>query len=189
MVTMKIASFLLLIACQLSFGVTANKVWRVGIGGTLPSWGPINLADGTNAITGVLASKANLPAVGQQISSSSGTYTTSSTTYVDVTNMSVNLTTIGRPVMVVIMDNSSSGTAGSCTTPSTGFLYWKILRDATVLTEKVVGTLSVTGSGNHNCDTTYIDVPSAGTYTYKMQAKVSTGTGGFDNYKIAVFEP
>lgn len=36
------------------YAVTANKVWRIPTGGTVGAWGPIDLADTTNAVTGVL---------------------------------------------------------------------------------------------------------------------------------------
>jgi hypothetical protein len=52
---MKKLFLLLLIISQSAFAVTANKLWRIPSGGTLPGWGPANLADGTNAVTGILA--------------------------------------------------------------------------------------------------------------------------------------
>lgn len=39
---------------QTVFGVTAGKAWRVAPGASQPSWGAINLADTTNAVTGTL---------------------------------------------------------------------------------------------------------------------------------------
>lgn len=52
---MKKIFFLLSLLPLLSFGVTAGKVWRVPTAGTIPSWGPINLDDATNAVNGTLA--------------------------------------------------------------------------------------------------------------------------------------
>lgn len=51
---MKKLLLLVLLVSQFAFGVTANKVWRIPSGATLPAWGPVNLADTTNAVTGSL---------------------------------------------------------------------------------------------------------------------------------------
>lgn len=46
--------FLSLILSTLGQGVTQDKVWRVPSGGTLPSWGAVNLAGTGNGVTGTL---------------------------------------------------------------------------------------------------------------------------------------
>ena len=90
-----------LLISQFAFAVTGNKVWRIPSGGTLPAWGPVNLADGTNAITGALPSHANLPAVGQQISSATS-YSNTISSETQISGLSVTITTTGRPVMVFL---------------------------------------------------------------------------------------
>lgn len=91
------------------FGITNNMVWRVPNGGAVGSWGPVYLPDTTNAVTGRLP-KNNLASPGQQISSSSGAFSTTSASYVQVTNLSVTVTVTGRPVMVAIQpDGSGNG--------------------------------------------------------------------------------
>lgn len=52
--------------------------------------------------------KPKLAALGQQVSSSSGSFTTNSTSFVNVTNLSVTLTTTGRPVWIGLQGNGST---------------------------------------------------------------------------------
>ena len=54
----------------------------------------------TGKIAANAVTRAKMEAVGQQISSSSGVFATSSTSFVDVTNLSVSITVTGRPVRV-----------------------------------------------------------------------------------------
>src|ERR1039458_7087888 len=52
---MKNLFFGLLIFSQFAFGITGNKVWRVPSGQSLGAWGPIQLGDNVNAVSGALA--------------------------------------------------------------------------------------------------------------------------------------
>lgn len=170
--------FLALVS-NLSYGVTGNSVWRIPSGGSLGAWGPVNLADGINAITGALPSKANLPAVGMQLSASSGNFSTSSTPYVDVTNLTVTLTTTGRPVMVGLMGDGTANTIfGVGCNGATGCDgSFAVNRDGSVIAESVVRTLGPTQlivpPGGLNA----MDPVTAGTHTYKIQAKNITVGG------------
>jgi hypothetical protein len=177
-----------LFVSQIGFAVTANKVWRIPSGATLPAWGPVNLADGTNAITGALPSKSNLPTVGQQISSSSGHFTTTSTSFVDVTNLSVTLTTSGRPVeLMLVSDGSGTGTPSQiiCSTGA----QMEFLRGATGIAFYAFS--SANGESTTPATVVGFDAPAAGTYTYKVQVK---RTGGsvvsitIDQYVLVAWE-
>ena len=126
-----------------------------------------------NAVT-----RAKQEAVGQQISSSSGSFSTSNGSLTDVTNLSVTLTTTGRPVILAIISDGSGsncsigGSAGGGNSERSrvniAFLRdasqiakYDIFFDADGLTDsKVPGGIF------------HIDTPSSGTYTYKVQASV-----------------
>jgi hypothetical protein len=144
------------------------------------------LADG--AVT-----QAKRAALGQQISSSCGNFSGSSSSYVDVTNLSVSLTTTGRPVKILcIPDGSAAGGyfSASSTAGALGDIFLQVLRDATV-----VGVI------NYNCPgasesiqipapaVAALDLPAAGTYTYKLQIRKQSGSAyGALNVKLAAYE-
>lgn len=107
--------------------------------------------------------RSNQVAVGQQISSSSGAFSTASTSFVDVTNLSVSITTSGRPV-VLLLQNDASGNAGSLVNSSGGAIVLQVLQGVTSVALYSVAT-------NAQLSTVYLlDTPAAGTYTYKVQA-------------------
>ncbi len=124
---------------------------------------------------------AKLAALGQQISSSSGSFSTASSSYVDVTNLSISITTTGRPVFIsLIPDGSGAGSVvevqktGGSLDISTGRIA--ILRDGSV-----IATYSLAGYGNTSGNAggftppggyNFIDIVVAGTYAYKVQAEI-----------------
>lgn len=190
---------LLLVLCLLStmaIGVTANKVWRVPTSGsTLGAWGPVNLSDNTNAVTGKLPS-SNLGAVNSQVSSSCGAFSTSSGTPTQITNLSVTITTSGRPVMlslqsdgtstqsdVAAVDNTSAGSQGGVN------IYF--MRASTTLTvENATSGVAPTGqSGEVQIPTSsfhYLDFVAAGTYTYHVFIQNACNNAGTVYVRYAV---
>ncbi len=168
---------------------------------TLTAAGEIGVATGIQPtqIAAASITKAQQVAVGQQLSASTSTYSTFSGSFVDVT--SVSLTTSGRPVVIgLIADGSGNesviGTSVVGAEPEST-VYFQIIRGATVLSlQKISLKLSTAipatweyytpvGCINHT------DVVAAGTYTYKLQAKVD-GSGASTahvNYaKLIVYE-
>lgn len=114
--------------------------------------------------------RSNLAAVGQQISTgSSGAYATGNTTFTFVTNQSVVITTTGRPVMVMMMSDSSGnqsyiGNAFDSAPNFTGAV--KILRDSTEISNSRMSSRVPLGA------VSFLDTPIAGTYTYTIQVSV-----------------
>lgn len=114
-------------------------------------------------------------------SSSSSSFSTSSGTAADVTNLSVTITTTGRPVFVgVIPDgNTSNRCMATCSKASAGsnvcdFFIVKTSTNIGVfsLQLSVGATPAGTIYSNQPCGAIHtIDTPAAGTYTYKVQAK------------------
>jgi hypothetical protein len=131
---------------------------------------------GANAVT-----RAKLEAVGQQVSSSCGNaYSNSTTTYSDITNLSVSITTTGRPVHVMAIDEGT-GTPGYFAASvgvatAIGFAV-KCLRGATLVGESPFTLNSSTGFLVGPSAVHFFDVPAAGTYTYKLQMKEYFGGG------------
>lgn len=177
---MKNLIFGLLFLSTISLAVTGNMVWRVPNGATLPAWGPVRLSDNTNAVTGQLP-RANLPTVGQQVSSSTTTFSTASTSYVDVTNATVTITTTGRPVMIgLTADGSTNDSFLMAISSNTGTalpdINFKLLEGSTTIgVYQLRSTAYAFVSGGNTMwpvsSIVHFYVPAAGTYTYKLQAK------------------
>ncbi len=109
-------------------------------------------------------------AAGEQVSASA-TFSTMSATFVDVTNLSVTITTSGRPVMLALVSDAGGSPAYVNASGGTGALRW--VRGSTPIGDYSIAT------ANGNADRLpppHIDVVGAGTYTYKAQMKKSTGT-------------
>lgn len=121
----------------------------------------------------------------EQLSSNSGTFTTNSSTLSDVTNLSVSITTTGRPVLIQLVGPSSPAANWvgiSIPGAGSGFNHAALIfvRDSEIIGSAGLAT-------EHNSDTKglklpsqtfmHVDQPAAGTYTYKVQAATkSSGT-------------
>jgi hypothetical protein len=173
--------------------VTTGKINDLAV-----TTGKINdLGVTTGKIAANAVTRAKLESVGQQISSSSGSFTRTNTSYGDVTNLSVSITTTGRPVMLFpqpASDTSESYVGASDASGNSPNADFKILRGATEIASFKVGGLatgaSPAGFKAPPGSIQYLDVPSAGTYTYKLQARgVNAGeTAEVEGCKLVAFE-
>lgn len=174
------------------------------VSGGLPSWqtstaatisGQTNhgvvIASATSAMTSTTAGTAGQVLVSNgasadptfktcnyQISSSTGTYTTTSTTYADVTNASVTITADGvNPVAIGLMgDGTLSGSSiGMSRSAASMDGLLKLVKNGS---DFVVFSLDYGANINDGPSRFfYIDpVPAAGSVTYKFQAKVVNGS-------------
>ncbi len=184
----------------------------LGVSGGLPAWTEQLTADNSTAqiSSGVISVKnqgitatqianntitrAQEAAVGQGVSSSSGNFSNSSGSYVDVTNLSVTITTTGRPVMIMFQAASQGYIGAAATSPNNEleFLY-KILRDSTNICEGLIEFSSSSASspiinippGGMNC----LDVgASASSHTYKLQILAAEGLVSIHNIVMSVYE-
>jgi hypothetical protein len=156
------------------------------VSGTLGVTGATTLSStlavtGNTTITGTLQDtgqidRPSLPTVGQQASSSSGSYNTASTSYSDIA--SVSLTTTGRPVVVMLVSDGAGSDAAvyvgsSSTAGAKGTI--KALRGATEIAQISYQAnepdTALVGFGTPGVIA--LDHPAAGTYTYKVQGKVN----------------
>lgn len=127
----------------------------------------------------------SLDTLNYSLSSSCGTFSTTSTSFVSVTNLSRSITTNGNPVEIFLVpDNSATnlaalGPIGSSSTQAA--MQLRITRDGTqIFSENIIAdafgssTTSFT-LGLPPSAIRAIDFPSAGTYTYAIQIKGSAG--------------
>lgn len=120
------------------------------------------------------------------ISSSSGSFSSSSTSYVDITNLSVSITTTGRPVLISVISDGTANFSRWNNLNSSNFSVVRLLRDATEIADAECSG----GTANTPPQAfSHFDVPAAGTYAYKLQLKVnSAGTSSFANAKLVARE-
>jgi len=121
--------------------------------------------------------QAKLGAANYGISSDCNTYTYSGTSYADITNLSVTITTTGRPVVVKLIGNANdsyvqvSRTTASTTSATLQFLedgsapqeqgMWSLVSPAPTSLSVLIPTSAFQG----------FFVPAAGSHTYKVQGK------------------
>lgn len=131
------------------------------------------------------------------ISSSSGSFSTTSSAATDVTNLSVSIATTGRPVWIGMISDGSgfdSYFGVSTTSAISVTLRMQLVRDSSA-----IGYFSAT-HGNHSSFVTsvtfpssafaYIDSPAAGSYTYKVQFAGLSGsvTRRVEKCKLVAYE-
>jgi hypothetical protein len=151
----------------------------------------------TAKILNANVTRPKLAAVGQQVSSACGLFTATNTAaWTDVTSLSCSITVTGRPVFIgLIADEAQAGSdeaavnavrTGGATAP---FGKVQVLRDSTSLGELSFGAADATAWTGPPGMIWAIDVPAAGTYTYKLQARPFTASEvQVNNCKLIVYE-
>lgn len=139
------------------------------------------VADGTLTVTQVAAANVTRAKLTSfiQISDSCGSFSTTSSSMVNVTNLSCTLTTTGKPVFLCLVadgDTTNPSYIGAAATSlGAATMIYTITRDGSPLFTSsklgpvLVGTSAITAYFPP-CMIRVIDVVSAGTYTYQFQA-------------------
>lgn len=161
------------------------------------------LSVGPNVSAGITTShladggvtRAKLAAVGQQVSSSSGSFAGSATSFTNITNLAVTITTTGRPVVLQCVADDGGGVlpAGFVLT-STGAVngaYFQLRLNVTGSATTTIGWVQAGGdfasaSGQLSFAPSVLShfyVPAAGTYTFQVQYLVD-GAGRSLNAKV-----
>jgi hypothetical protein len=140
----------------------------------------------TAKILNANVTKAKLASVGQQKSTTRGSaFSTVSATLVDVTSLSISITTTGRPVIIGLTRDGSGSGGGfyvEAVTPTAAATI-AILRDSTEVYKDFIsfsqnysGVASGTAQFSAPLSLISIDAPAAGTYTYKVQVALNNGS-------------
>lgn len=152
------------------------------------------IKDGGTTIAAILAS---VTPVNYVLSSTCTSFNTTSTSDTAVTNLTVTITTSGNPVMLKLVSASSTASyiATSDVSSANGQVsaFITLQRDAVDVYEYFMLTdappnpkLTIPTSS-----VSYFDVPAAGTYTYRIRAKMqNSGTNGitFSQCKLLAYE-
>lgn len=162
------------------------------------------LAIATADIADGAVTKVKQGALGQQVSAVCELFETNNPTYVDVDNLTVTITTTGRPVMLMLV-------AADAVTEGFGLIYHTMtgsqtdyygeigmLRGSTPLCRLGIGadTQFISGFKPVNNFTSspssycHVDVVAAGTYTYKVQAYTTSTDNylGFQAVQLVAYE-
>lgn len=137
----------------------------------------------TAKIQNSAVTKEKLAALGHQISSATVLTNTTSTSAVDISPLSVTITTTGRPVFIGLVGDFGAGTGnriviGSSASDTSITAEINIVRGATTILNSQFGIVVLSSTNNISVtlpasSVWHIDTPAAGTYTYKIQANVS----------------
>lgn len=137
---------------------------------------------------------------GMITSSGSGSSSHNTSTPTDVTNLSVSITTGGRPVLISAISDAAAVGGGSVSEfrmvkNSVSSLQAQIfiLRDSTIIAAHNLILDGASGNLNLAIPTSAvwtIDSPAAGTYTYKVQYAILTGSAvvHFSYVKLVAYE-
>jgi hypothetical protein len=154
------------------------------------------LGVGTSHIAAGAVTQAKRADLGEQLSTASGSFTTSSATLVDVTNLSVSITTTGRRVWVGLIPDSAQTTSSlsSVTTSGTDSASgYALFRDSTQISAHDIenrGASAGSLTARVPVGTVFtLDKPIAGTYTYKLQCKATNAnTAAVTNAILVAYE-
>jgi hypothetical protein len=137
------------------------------------------------------ATGTSVGAGGVAISASSGSFNTTSSPFVAVTNLSVTIVTTGRPVMLMLQSGSTSGGLVMDPTAGGGQLGFRYVRDASTVFQTFIGVIFSSGSANgvNVTNPVFLDVVTAGTHTYTVQVSTSgNGTILCSNQFLIAYE-
>lgn len=189
----------------------SSKIVQIGSDGQIsaalaPDGSSLEIATNTLQVKALGVTKAMQAAVGQQLSASVSTSTTS-TSMTNVTGMTVSITTSGRPIIIAAITDDTSGVRG----------YWELSRVSgtlvgplgllqIVVSGSATATIGRTQFGEAETITTaagtrtnryppatlwHLYAPAAGTYTFQVQwqaGAVATTTFSAVSMKLLAYE-
>lgn len=156
-------------------GQNMTSVGANAIGVSMTATGANAVANTRTRSTGSTVGVGGI-AISPIISASPGFFNVTSTSYVAVTNLSVTITTSGRPVCIGIINTTGTDTGiAGIATNSTGNFYISVFRGATQVATYVYSPPNTVIPGPNLLS---IDPVSAGTYTYTFQMRCGGSGSG-----------
>jgi hypothetical protein len=144
-------------------------------------------------IAATTVTRANLAAVGQNVSISCGTFPIAGTSLLPVTNLSLTASFTGRPVVLMIQPDGTSN-VGSVTgfgpAGSAPLVSIVLLRDGSIISWwGWQGNGTSTQTNYLPISLLFLDVgAAAGSHTYVVQANKSNGTAAIQNVVLLAYE-
>jgi hypothetical protein len=143
--------------------------------------------------TAIVLTNINKDPANYQLSASSSNVTTASTSFVDANNLSVTITTSGRPVYLAIISDGGGSISRFAADRAAGSISAEaqFTRNGTSLgfhnLQYVIGA-ATSISYAIPANLSQIDFPSAGTYTYKLQIRcnLATSFGALQSKLVAI---
>lgn len=192
--TAKIAALAVTTAKIANSAVTATQIASGAVGTTQLGAASVATANIqskaiTQALLALRATGTTVAAGGVAISGSSTTFSTASPSPVDVTGLSVTITTTGRPVMLLLQSDGTNSNGGSSISVTGNEAFLAFVRGSTILAlndfQPAPGPIVEVPPSC--CQ--FVDVVAAGTYTYKAQGFVlSGGTLQITDVALVAFE-
>lgn len=172
----------------------AASFMQMSSGGVMSASVPVSLGISTANIANGAITPVKKSALGQQISSSCGAFSTTSAGFVDVTNLSVTITTTGRPIFIgLIPDGTSGGGTGAqfgvTSGAATNFHGVITINDGS--TPIAYFDYQIQGGTGTKLITPmpYTVYPVAGgTLTFKVQLEAISSTVNMNYYKLIAYE-
>lgn len=134
----------------------------------------------------------DLEGINYAISSSSGAYGSTSSTYVQPTNLSASITTTGNPVEISLVASATAASESKIECSRTGSceLDIQLYDGSSSLYEYSYNRGGTSGAGSAPCSIVkFIDVPSAGSKTYSVRFKqAASGSWRVDYCRLMVRE-
>lgn len=142
--------------------------------------------------------RSKMGPVGAQVSALNASYSNSTINYTAVPNLSVTITTTGRPVVLMIVCSGTGVHAFEMFVYANTFIAsgsYRYKRGATVISEHSFRHGGATGATTFQgaiAPIAHLDVVAAGTYTYTVEGRATNGTSGETfgilNAKLIAFE-
>jgi hypothetical protein len=132
------------------------------------------IADGgvntTAKIADGIVTQVKRATASSSVSSSSGTYTTSATSFTDVTNLSVTIACVNRPVLLMLIGDTSSNFGQITFTPNaTDQFYLNFVRTSTEVTQYGITDISAEKKYPPSAFQCIDSSPGTGNITFKVQ--------------------
>lgn len=199
--TIKIANGAVTTAKILNANITTDKIADANVTTDKIADGSVTtvkIAD-ANVTTAKLAdgaiTSAKKAALNIQTSTSCAAFSTTSATYVDVTGLSVTITTTGRPVWVGLVHDGTANTGGLSifAAGADAAATYKLVRGSTDIAIQLLRLAFASGTNLNNATPSsalwQVDAVAAGTYTYKVQMYASPGSTGYlSRSKLVAYE-